>query len=330
MTAKEDFSRTIEIEDNAIVRLLTSSGSSRLHALEKESNTKISVKGNRVNIRGEKANVLLVEKVFDGIGELYERRKQIYHEDLLMCYHILKDNGKRDLKEYLNKVLFITYDHRYITPRSPGQLRLVQAMERSELVFAIGPAGTGKTFLSMAWALNCLQRRKVRRIVITRPAIEAGEKLGFLPGTIEEKVDPYLRPLYDALYDMAGREKAKEYLNAGIIEVVPLAFMRGRTLNNSFIILDEAQNSSQKQMKMFLTRMGINSRVVITGDITQIDLESKDKSGLVQALSIVKDIEGIEIVELTAIDVLRHRLVKKIIDAYANLGYEDKEERSFT
>ncbi|MBC7321006.1 PhoH family protein [bacterium] len=213
-------------------------------------------------------------------------------------------------------VILVTPRGKRVFPKTPGQKRYVDTMRNYDLVFAIGPAGTGKTYLAMAMALVALKNKTVARIILTRPAIEAGERLGFLPGDLQEKVDPYLRPLYDALYDMLEVEKIQKYMERGIIEVAPLAYMRGRTLNDAFVILDEAQNTTPEQMKMFLTRMGFGSKYVVTGDITQIDLPSDRESGLIQAQRILKDVEGLAFVYLTEQDVVRHDLVQRIIKAY--------------
>jgi len=214
------------------------------------------------------------------------------------------------------EIVLITHRRRAIAPRTKTQRRYVEAIKKNDVVFGVGPAGTGKTYLAMAMALSHLKEQKVNKIILTRPAVEAGEKLGFLPGTIAEKVDPYLRPLYDALYDMVDYDKAMYMLERNIIEIAPLAFMRGRTLNDAFIILDEAQNATREQMKMFLTRIGFGSKVVVTGDITQIDLPKKEHSGLVEALRILKGIEGIDFVWFSQEDVVRHPIVAKIISAY--------------
>jgi len=205
-----------------------------------------------------------------------------------------------------------------VRPKTPGQRDYVQAMAEYDVVFSIGPAGTGKTYLAVAMAVNALRQKAVTRIILVRPAVEAGESLGFLPGDLREKVDPYLKPLYDALYDMMPADRIRKFLDTGVIEIVPMAFMRGRTLNNSFVILDEAQNSTTSQMKMFLTRLGVNSKAVITGDITQVDLSDKGSSGLIQVQEILRDVEGIKFVYLTKQDVVRHKLVQEIIRAYEN------------
>lgn len=227
-----------------------------------------------------------------------------------------KAEGHENIPEEEGEIILVTHRRRAIAPKTPTQRRYVQAIKSNDVVFGVGPAGTGKTYLAMAMALAHLKEQRVNKIILTRPAVEAGEKLGFLPGTIAEKVDPYLRPLYDALYDMVDYDKAMYMLERNIIEIAPLAFMRGRTLNDSFIILDEAQNATKEQMKMFLTRIGFGSKVVVTGDITQIDLPKKEHSGLVEALRVLKGVPGIDFVWFSQEDVVRHPIVARIIEAY--------------
>ena len=226
-----------------------------------------------------------------------------------------------DAREQVNDVICYTHRGKQIRPKTKGQKRYIDTIRRNDMVFGIGPAGTGKTYLACALAANALKNKEVERIILARPAVEAGESLGFLPGDLQDKVDPYLRPLYDAIFEIVGQETAARLKESGVIEVVPLAYMRGRTLDNSFIILDEAQNTTREQMKMFLTRMGFNSKVVVTGDITQIDLPKGAGSGLVEAKRVLSGVEGVEFSYLTEVDVVRHELVKRIIKAYSD--YED-------
>ena len=242
----------------------------------------------------------------------------VYNSDVEYALRILSADDRTRLKDIFLEKVYITAKKKAITPKGPAQKQYIDAIRHRDIVFGIGPAGTGKTYLSMAMAVAALADDRVQRIVLTRPAVEAGEALGFLPGDLAEKVDPYLRPLYDALHDMMGFEKSARLMERGVIEVAPLAFMRGRTLNDSFVILDEAQNTTSEQMKMFLTRLGLGSKAVITGDITQIDLPSGRRSGLVEAKDILQHIDKIGFVFFTKRDVIRHRLVQEIIEAYEN------------
>jgi phosphate starvation-inducible PhoH-like protein len=243
---------------------------------------------------------------------------------------ILERSPKANLKEIFLDRVYITANQRVVSPKSVNQKKYIDSIRNNDIVFAIGPAGTGKTYLAVAMAISALSGSQVKNIILTRPAVEAGEKLGFLPGDMAQKVDPYLRPLYDALNDMLGREKVVEYIERGIVEIAPLAFMRGRTLNSAFVILDEAQNTSHEQMKMFLTRLGFDSKAVITGDITQIDLPAGKQSGLVEASRILKSIKGIGFCTFSDVDVVRHPLVQQIIRAYAKkeTKHEDKQKKT--
>jgi len=304
--------------ENVDQRLLFGFQNSNLTVIESEFPCEITARGDWVHIKGDDNQVEAVEKVIkdmtdhlNATGELTER---YIHYAIIM----IKESGTGPNEQILDvepMVLSLT-THQAIKPRTIGQKEYVQAINKKDLVFSIGPAGTGKTYLAVAMAVMAFKQKLVNRIILTRPAVEAGESLGYLPGDIRAKVDPYLRPLYDALHDMVDADKIKKLIDLGLIEIAPLAFMRGRTLNNSFVILDEAQNTSHGQMKMFLTRLGIGSKAVVTGDITQIDLEEKSRSGLVRVKKIVGNIKGIAFVELTRRDVVRHRLVQNIIKAY--------------
>jgi phosphate starvation-inducible PhoH-like protein len=253
---------------------------------------------------------------------IMEKGWHIHSSDIDYAHRILSEDLTFELARIFLDTVFISSKKRIITPKSIAQRLYIEYMRNFDMVFAIGPAGTGKTYLAMAMAVSHLLERKVQRIILARPAVEAGEKLGFLPGDLAEKVNPYLRPLYDALYDMIDMERATALINKGLIEVAPLAFMRGRTLNDSFVILDEAQNTTSEQMKMFLTRLGFGSRAIITGDITQVDLPLEKVSGLIEAEHILKKIDSIRFVHFSEIDVVRHPLVQDVIKAYARLDRE--------
>lgn len=276
---------------------------------------KIVSRGNELKILGDEVHIeLLYEKINQLINH-FEKTGQLDTEDVK---YLLNSNGTASASVTQAAADVLVYGPNGITvkARTANQQRMVVASEKNDIVFAIGPAGTGKTYTAVALAVRALKNKEIRRIVLCRPAVEAGENLGFLPGDLKEKIDPYLRPLYDALYDMIPSEKLKTFLENGIIEVAPLAFMRGRTLDNAFVILDEAQNATEPQLKMFLTRMGPSARFIVTGDITQIDLPVKQPSGLVSAIRILKNIRGISFIHLDASDVVRHRIVKDIIHAY--------------
>ena len=287
-----------------------------LRGLEEKFNTKIVARGSEIFLSGKADIVERLEKVLLELILMATRDQTITENDLETVLDLVNRTGSLATPEdNLDSAILYTKDG-VIKPKSSGQKAFYQKSFKNDILFAIGPAGTGKTFLAVAMAVATLRDKLVNRIVLTRPAVEAGENLGFLPGDFKEKIDPYLRPLYDALNDMIPADKLKRYIESRVIEIVPLAYMRGRTLNNAFAILDEAQNTSFNQMKMFLTRLGINSKAIITGDITQIDLPDSPSSGLVQVQSILSDIEGIEIIYLTERDVVRHRLVRDIIKAY--------------
>jgi phosphate starvation-inducible PhoH-like protein len=279
-------------------------------------------RGEQVIIRGTEEAVGQVERLFEDLEKRLDREGSISRQYLDYAIDMIKSDGKGPQAE-LSGHAVVNSSHGLIKAKTVGQAQYLEAISQEDLVFVIGPAGTGKTYLAVAAALAELRRHSVQRIVLVRPAVEAGESLGFLPGDIRAKVDPYLRPVYDALNDMMPSERIRQFLEQGTIEVVPLAFMRGRTLNSAFVILDEAQNTTQAQMKMFLTRLGANSRAVITGDVTQIDLVSRDQSGLLQAQRVLSGVEGIRFCFLSDKDVVRHRLVQQIVRAYDR--YESRE-----
>ncbi|HMA59995.1 MAG TPA: PhoH family protein [Halanaerobiales bacterium] len=306
----------IDINDYQVSRNVFGNKDSNIKIIEDKLNVKIVARGSNVKIEGKKDDVDLTKRVIEEMIKLAKTGKNIDKRQVKYAVDLLSKNRHMDLSDLYDEVLQVNFKGREIKVKTLGQKYYVEAIKSSDIVFSIGPAGTGKTYLAMVMAVKSLLNNNANRIVLTRPAIEAGEQLGFLPGDLQDKVDPYLRPLYDALYDILGPEKVSEYLEKDIIEVAPLAYMRGRTLDDSFVILDEAQNTSPEQMKMFLTRIGFNSHAVITGDITQIDLPRSSNSGLIQVRKILKDIKGIEFVYLTNRDVVRHELVKDIIKAY--------------
>jgi phosphate starvation-inducible PhoH-like protein len=306
----------IAFEDYALIQQLAGEQNNHIKLVEKQLGIRIHLRGNQFTIDGDKAQVELAETLLRQLAELIGRGYPLYQSDILFAIGILSQNIRRNLKDIFLDEVFIASNKRIITPKSVRQKEYIDAIRRYDIVFGIGPAGTGKTYLAMATAVAAMAREQVRRIVLVRPAVEAGEKLGFLPGDLAEKVNPYLRPLYDALHDMMDYEKASNLLQRGAIEVAPLAFMRGRTLNDAFVILDEAQNTTTEQMKMFLTRLGLGSKAVITGDITQIDLPENKTSGLIEAIRLLEGIEGIRFVYFSNKDVVRHRLVQEIILAY--------------
>lgn len=273
-------------------------------------------RGQTLLVQGQTQEVQKVLFLFEELQKLVRKGHHLSFSEIKYAISLVKQDEGNKLEDLFTDIMFLTPRGRKIKPKTLGQKRYINAMRKNDIVFSIGPAGTGKTYLAMAMAVSSLKNKEVQRLVLTRPAVEAGEHLGFLPGDLQEKVDPYLRPLYDALYDLLGVETFQKQMEKGIIEVAPLAYMRGRTLDDSFIILDEAQNSTTEQMKMFLTRLGFSSKAVVTGDITQIDLPKGKFSGLAEVPKILKDIPGIEIVLLSEKDVVRHPLVQKIIKAY--------------
>src|SRR5262245_43188007 len=307
--------RKIAVPETAVETLFGAYDENLRH-LESLLNVQIRTQGNELIVDGDPQDTAKVGRLVDQISGLIGEGHAITVRDVKTATDLLKDDAAVDLREhFLKGGQLRTAGKRRITAKSANQRRYLDAIEQHDIVFGIGPAGTGKTYLAMAQAVSYLLAKKVSRIILARPAVEAGEKLGFLPGDLQEKVNPYLRPLYDALYDMMEMEKAERLLERGTIEVAPIAFMRGRTLNDAFVILDEAQNTTAEQMKMFLTRLGFGSKAVVTGDITQIDLPTGRASGLVEAMHVVGRIEGIEFVYFDERDVVRHKLVQAIVKA---------------
>jgi phosphate starvation-inducible PhoH-like protein len=288
-----------------------------LRALESLFSVRIRTDGHELLVEGQPSNVDRVERVVEQFGALLQAGYRFGKGEVRTASQLIAQDESVDLRDVFLRRPVRPSPKRQVVPKSHNQRRYLEAIDRHDIVFGVGPAGTGKTYLAMAQAVACLVAKKVSRIILARPAVEAGEKLGFLPGDLQEKVNPYLRPLYDALYDMMEIERVERLLERGTIEIAPIAFMRGRTLNDAFVILDEAQNTTSEQMKMFLTRLGFGAKAVITGDITQIDLPVGRVSGLVEALRVVREVEGIAFVYFDETDVVRHALVQQIVRAYA-------------
>ncbi len=306
----------LTFEDPDALMLLCGRSNKRLKLIERLVGVALCLRGNEITAVGAAPDVELALGVLSQLYGFALRGKPLDSDDVARAVKVLQSDHNVELREIFSDVVLVPRAGRPITPKGPAQKEYVDAVRAKDMVFAIGPAGTGKTYLAMAVAVRALLDKSVKRIILTRPAVEAGERLGFLPGTLEEKVNPYLRPLYDALHDMLEYSRVRRLMDQDAIEVAPLAFMRGRTLNDSFVILDEAQNTTSEQMKMFLTRLGFGSKAVINGDITQSDLPAGSVSGLVQAVSILSGVEGISVCRFTEADVVRHPLVQEIIRAY--------------
>ena len=299
--------------------------------IRRELNVQIFAHGNEITLTGEEEKVRLAKLTLDKLLEIIARGDPIDRSRIRYAIDLASEGNADRIGEIMRDVIAITYKGRQVKCKTLGQKKYVDAIKKNTLSFGIGPAGTGKTYLAVAMAVVALKNKDIERIILTRPAVEAGEKLGFLPGDLQQKVDPYLRPLHDAINEMMGMEAYQRLLERGAVEVAPLAYMRGRTLNDAFIILDEAQNTTSEQMKMFLTRMGQGSKMVVTGDVTQIDLPGRSKSGLVEALEVLKDVDDIGIVTLTHKDVVRHELVQAIVRAYEKHSSQKEQapERRF-
>lgn len=306
----------VTLDDNSVALALYGERNRNLKLVERETGTEVHARGNELTLVGPPDGVRLARRLIEQLYGMARAGSPISPEDIGRAAVTLHADSKADLSSVFNDTILVAGRARPIAPKGLAQKRYVDAIRTHDLVFGIGPAGTGKTYLAMALAIRALMEKQVKRIILTRPAVEAGERLGFLPGSMEEKISPYLRPLYDALHDMMDFEKADQLLARGLIEVAPIAFMRGRTLNDAFVILDEAQNTTPEQMKMFLTRLGFDSKAVVTGDVTQIDLPDNRKSGLNDAIGLLSNVEGIAFRYFTDVDVVRHPLVQKIIKAY--------------
>ncbi len=317
----------LEFGNQRFFRDLLGQHDAHIHGLENALGVKISASGNTLIIAGDEPQRVLAGRVATQLYDLIQRGYPVYPSDVDYAVRILSRDHTANLQDIFLDTVYVSSHRRTITPKSLAQKAYIDAIRNYDIVFGIGPAGTGKTYLAMAVAVAELMKRKVSRVVLTRPAVEAGEKLGFLPGDLAEKINPYLRPLYDALHDMVDFDRAQKMIERSVIEVAPLAFMRGRTLNDSFVILDEAQNTTREQMKMFLTRLGYGSKAVINGDITQIDLPAGTRSGLKEARHILRDVDGIHFTLFTEKDVVRHRLVQDVITAYER-AQEAQERRN--
>ncbi len=320
-------SESLEVSNTSVLQALSGPQSAMLGEVSRQSGADVSLRGNIIYLSGDKGDVRVAHRFLTDAATLVEKGYEIGPADVARSLRGLRSDPNSSLVDLLDEVVLITSRKRPIAPKGAAQRRYLEAIRSHDLTFGIGPAGTGKTYLAMAMGASALMQKRVKRIILTRPAVEAGEKLGFLPGDLAEKVNPYLRPLYDALHDMMEFEKVEQLRERGQIEVAPLAFMRGRTLNDSFVILDEAQNATPEQMRMFLTRLGFNSKAVVTGDITQTDLPVGARSGLREARDLLCNIEGIRFCAFSDADVVRHPLVQKIVVAYEERDAETLRRR---
>ncbi len=323
-TETSRISRKLTFPDHELIGMLCGEHNNHLQLMEKKLGLSVNVRGNHFTLQGGDWEVELAEKVLGQLYELLKNDYPVYVNDVGYAIRILSSDQSANLKKIFLDKVYIASNKKVITPKTINQKAYIDGIRRFDIVLGIGPAGTGKTYLAMAMAVASLVKKEVNRVVLARPAVEAGEHLGFLPGDLYEKINPYLRPLYDALHDMMDFEDASRLVQKGVIEVAPLAFMRGRTLNDSFVILDEAQNATTEQMKMFLTRLGFSSKAVITGDVTQTDLPEGKASGLIEAREILEGIKGIKFIYFSRDDVIRHPLVQEIIDAYEKMENNKK------
>ena len=322
------FEQSINVDRMEQAVSLFGSFDENVRLIEEHCQVDIVTRGADLKVAGEPENVAKAVRAIQGLLQLINRGEQLNEQNVRYVLMLVDEDGEEQLPQLTGDSICITSKGRPVKPKTLGQKKYIEAIRNNTVVLGIGPAGTGKTYLAVAMAVNAFRAKEVNRIILTRPAVEAGEKLGFLPGDLQSKVDPYLRPLYDALFDMLGTETYNKYLERGNIEIAPLAYMRGRTLDDSFIILDEAQNTTPEQMKMFLTRLGFNSKMVVTGDVTQIDLPDGHKSGLREASRVLKGVEDIAICQFSEKDVVRHQLVQRIIQAYEKFN-EGKRYRNY-
>ncbi|HZK38089.1 MAG TPA: PhoH family protein [Clostridia bacterium] len=318
------FKKRIEVKEQDFIRQLFGNFDENLRIINQSLGIDIIQRNGDILIIGDEKNVLLGEKLIEQLMELVIKKENLTAQNITYAIGLLLEGEQEQIQSLAGDIIFVTDKNKPIKPKTVGQRKYIEQIQSKDLTFGIGPAGTGKTYLAVTMAVKALRNEEVNRIILTRPAVEAGESLGFLPGDLKDKVDPYLRPLYDALFDILGSERFQKYVERGMIEVAPLAYMRGRTLSNSFIILDEAQNATREQMKMFLTRIGLGSKAIVTGDVTQIDLPKGKYSGLKHVEKVLKDIDEIGFVYLTSRDVVRHRLVQKIVNAYEKYDIKAK------
>ena len=312
----ERIEQSIEIENHQIINEIFGDLDENIEIIKKELNIDVKVNNNEIQIFGEPRSVEKGIKLMYDLKEIVKEHNRLGKHDLRYAINQVVEGNGDDLIDLLKDVVCVTSSGKSIKPKTFGQKRYIESIRHNDIVFAVGPAGTGKTYLAMAMAVQAFKNKKVNRIILTRPAVEAGESLGFLPGDLQEKVDPYLRPIYDALFEILGYDIYEKYVERGLIEVAPLAYMRGRTLDSAYVILDEAQNTTNDQMKMFLTRLGFGSKAIITGDITQVDLPKGKQSGLRTVTKILNNVKGIDFIYLSKQDIVRHPLVQRIIDAY--------------
>ena len=315
----------MQIEQIEHVLVLFGNADQNIKIIEEHFGVNIVCRGTEVKITGESEAVSKAQRTIDTLLAMIQKDGNLSEQNIRYVMTLVEQGSEQSMVQMNNSCIAVTVKGKPIKPKTLGQKKYIDAIENNTITFGIGPAGTGKTYLAVAMAVRAFRDEQVSRIILTRPAVEAGEKLGFLPGNLQDKVDPYLRPLYDAMFDMMGPENFQRNMEKGCIEVAPLAYMRGRTLDDSFIILDEAQNTTPEQMKMFLTRLGFNSKAIVTGDVTQIDLPNAGRSGLIEAVKVLKNIDDIAIMKLTEKDVVRHKLVQDIITAYER--YHNKEAR---
>lgn len=315
----------MQIEQIEHVLVLFGNADQNIKIIEEHFGVNIVCRGTEVKITGESEAVSKAQRTIDTLLAMIQKDGNLSEQNIRYVMTLVEQGSEQSMVQMNNSCIAVTVKGKPIKPKTLGQKKYIDAIENNTITFGIGPAGTGKTYLAVAMAVRAFRDEQVSRIILTRPAVEAGEKLGFLPGDLQDKVDPYLRPLYDAMFDMMGPENFQRNMEKGCIEVAPLAYMRGRTLDDSFIILDEAQNTTPEQMKMFLTRLGFNSKAIVTGDVTQIDLPNVGRSGLIEAVKVLKNIDDIAIMKLTEKDVVRHKLVQDIITAYER--YHNKEAR---